>query len=169
MIYLDTFENRKKELLNEKLDKIVDHVVYTGETAEVGGNVAFESIEQIGHMVAGASVFKAGSGVFDSYVVLSGITEVVDKGSWQIVGGAASEPDEGKCIFDAFSPDGDVWIMKVNGVMYQTIGAGATIKVKGNIVYTPKTGDGSTFVDGEPEFKPFFTEEQYQALLDLIG
>ena len=137
-----------------------------GTIVEVGGNVAAESIEQFGHTVPAPAAFTSGAGSYPAYNVLSGITEVVDIGGWTTAAESLpADVDEGVCKYD---PTYGMYLMKVKGVKYIADNSGKTIKLNGNIIYTPDSNDTCTFTPAGLVFKPFFTEAQYQALLALI-
>ena len=157
--------------------KVLDNFAVNadGTIVEVGGNVAFESIEKIGHMVDSAPVIKevvVGSpGITvtppsaGTYTLFKGVKETTGF----LEGGPTLSISEGDMVY---SSEGLYFFAKINGKIYNNAGSNFTLKGD-NIT----KGDSYSLISGDMQlvtapggkvFKPFFTEAQYQALLALI-
>lgn len=148
-----------------------------GTIVEFDGNVAVESIENIGHLVDGEPIIKevvtGSQGITvtppssGDYILFKGVKEITGFGKG---GPDFAGMDDGDVIFATSSM---FCFAKINGKMYNS--PGTNITLKGDSI---KKGDGYqyitggvelTTVPGEKVLAPFFTEAQYQALLALIA
>lgn len=157
----------------DKNDKVQDRFVFNGTILEVGGNIAVESIEQIGYIGTTEAVVKfsidnawSHPPVQTNMLLAKNVTSVnpsIETPS--VITVSNPKPEYGDNVMFAYS-NNIYWNIK--GVCYRS---GAD--------YIVASVDGTPVVDIEniynketgmvTEFKPFFTEEQYQELLDLIA
>ena len=148
-----------------------------GTAIEVDGNVAFESIENIGHLVDGEPIIKEVV-VGDPGITLNLPTQIANyprlfKGVKELTGfeqGGPSVGMEGDVVYDIQL---STLFAKINGQMYNNTGL-KNFTLKGDNI---TKGDGYQYISGnmqlttlpsEKVFEPFFTEAQYQALLASI-
>ena len=146
-----------------------------GTVVEVGGNIAFESIEQLGFMdtserVVGGYFWLADKPGAGSNIILArNITKV------EVLSGRVDEVtgvtcDEGVLMYSSKEVS---FVYKLNGVIYRfNRQDNPKMNVYGDIAVKTSAGIINGYQDiksSDPEFKPFFTEEQYQELLDLIA
>lgn len=151
---------------NDVLD--TDRIAINGNILELGGNVSFESVEQIGINVEKYNYIDVTDDrQYSSMVTLAtNVTEIHElSGNWM---NSSDTP------YDA--PEGTIQFVVRDGLFYKVNGVGRYIGVtdggtsgsldfKGDVTEDGKKYTGYTEKGG---FTPLFTEEQYQALLNLI-
>lgn len=149
-------ENEKKVLKNFAVND-------NGTIVEIGGNVAFESIEQVGYMATSKKANVKNDSAFPTSFVLAENIEDVEGFSYDSAfppTGAA----EGKL---KISPDvTSYFIVMIKGVVYHAERTNTNLYIIGeNLI------DNTAImpIEETTNYKPFFTEEQYQEILDLIG
>lgn len=152
---------------NDVLD--TDKITTDGNILELGGNVGVESIEQIGVNVPKYNYMDV---VTDTqfkvptqplFILAKNVTEVTEvSGVWSDTSPSPYNPPEGSIVY--FNDSGLFY--KINGqkrfIAFDSNGA---LEFKGELTDDGKKYIGYTEKGG---FKPFFTEQQYQALLNLI-
>ena len=158
------------------LEKLNNNIVINedGTLVEVGGNIAVESIEQVGYMVDEERIiqFECDNAneqppIFPDTLIARNVSKVVNMSSYgETITFANPQTQYGDNV--VFSYNGAVyWV--INGTCYCNSSDGSHIKVDGELVDTGHTENYSNIVEGTVTvFKPFFTEEQYEAILDLI-
>ena len=153
---------------NDVLD--TDRIAINGNILELGGNVGVESIEQIGvnvpkynHMnIVTDSQFTRPT--YNQVVILvENATEITEVGgTWSNTGALQYQPSEGEITYFI----GSGLYYKLNGQLrYIAFDKGGALNIKGDLTDNGKKYIGYSEKGG---FTPFFTEVQYQALLNLI-
>ena len=151
---------------NDVLD--TDRIAINGNILELGGNVSFESVEQIGfNLEKYGHIDITDDRQFSGQVTLAtNVTEIKElTGNW----GTSSDTP-----YDA--PEGTIQFVNRDGLFYKVNGVGRYIGVidgqtsgsldfKGDVTANGKKYTGYSEKGG---FTPLFTKEQYQALLNLI-
>lgn len=164
-----------RKMISNTKAKALDNIAVNsdGTILELGGNVAVESIEQIGKAtrveVPGYIEIKNNNSAYEAEkVVATGVTSVIELGSgWSTSSFLPTATTEGAVAFKDVA-GAHYLVLRIGETFYYTNVNSATMKVNSN----------ATIVDGsmaknipsheELEFTPFFTEEQYEALLRLI-
>lgn len=152
---------------NDVLD--TDRIAIDGNVLELGGNVGFESIEQIGVNVPKYNRIDAISDTqFENtpnqplFFLAKNVSEITEvSGTWSDTT-KPYNPPEGAIVY--FKNDGIYY--KINGQKrYIAFGNNGALEFKGGLTEDGKKYTGYSSRGG---FTPFFTNEQYQALLNLI-
>lgn len=166
-----------RKMISSKKAKVLDNFAVNdnGTIVEIGGNIAFESIEQIGHVVDEERIiqFECDNAnehppIMPDTLIARNVSKVVNMSSFgETYTLTNPQPQYGNNV--VFAYNGVVyWV--VNGICYSNTSDASHIKVDGELVDTGHTENYSNIVEGTAKvFKPFFTEEQYQEILDLIG
>ena len=173
------------------LEKLNENIVINddGTQVEIGGNIAVESIEQLGYLgtIPGTnSVVKATLEYQQvKYVTISrnvNVSECVFTGNaWtEAPYDGRININDNECLIAEDQAAGK-WCIAVQPpydgenhptkVFYLNQGNVGSVTLDANAEIGSKATDFSGFVPGVPEhigFLPFFTEEQYEALLALI-
>lgn len=146
-----------------------------GTIIEIGGNVALESIEQLGTAtkveIPGYIEIKNDPSKYGAEkVVVTGVTSIKELGSgWSQSSFLPTATTEGEVAFKDVV-GAHYLVLRIGDTFYYSNVNGATIKVDGGTI----TEFGSSMAKNIPtheelQFTPFFTEEQYQAILELIA
>lgn len=152
---------------NDVLD--TDKITIDGNILELGGNVGVKSIEQIGvnvpkynHMDVVTDTQFTAVPTQPLFILVKNATEITEVGGTWSNPTKPYNPPEGSIVY--FKDDGMYY--KLNGQKrYIAFDNGGALEFKGDVTEDGKKYIGYTEKGG---FTPFFTEEQYQALLNLI-
>lgn len=176
------------------LGKFADKVLVNGEVIELGGNYAFESIEQLGtvgtvKVPVNSKLYKGHKyhvvitkvpEVYGSFIVRGKISNIVtdvtpytyemyDEAFGDNFNQGVSGPFPSIFVGKKLLPPSEyVPVTVLQGDAYNSFVGEFDIEVAEDIIPSIPTWDNDTITIYEDAFVPFFTEEQYQALLELI-
>lgn len=163
------------------LEKLNNNIVISddGTLVEVGGNIAVESIEQIGYIgqePASCIVNPSNITTAGEATRLEGVqgTDLRGKTATIDASGTTHVPNDGDLYAAPVGGPPSIWY-NIGGIVYKVAYSfedpDHSIKVSGEnlTVKTDPKHAVSDWTEGGDVFKPFFTEDQYQELLDLIA
>ena len=161
-----------RRMVTTEQAKVLDNfAVNKEETAtEISGNVALESIEKLGIITPKYNYMdivtdsKFTRPTYNQVIVLvENATEITEVGgTWSNTGALQYQPDEGEITYFI----GSGLYYKLNGQLrYIAFDKSGALTFKGDLTDAGKKYIGYALKGG---FTPFFTEEQYQAILNLI-
>lgn len=164
-----------RKMISSKQAKVLNNLVVNndGTIVEVGGNLAVESIEQLGTAsvvtIPGYVEIKNNPAEYVAEkVVATGVTSVIELGTgWSTSSFLPTATTEGDVAFKDVA-GAHYLVLRIGDDFYYTNVDGATMKVNGTATVVEGSMAKSIPSHDELEFTPFFTEEQYEALLDLI-
>lgn len=165
-----------RKMISEEERKVLKNFAVNdnGTIVEIGGNVAFESIEQIGHMVE-SDIPTSGHLDFASQTppITQDGTVATNVESVVITTGTAQEcpVDLPFLVKNGVVVNGDSIYWYVGDKAYcVSSDYGCELDIVGELVVNSATSSHwSNLAYDSLVFKPFFTEEQYQEILDLIA
>lgn len=166
-----------RKMISTKKAKVLDNLAVNdnGTIIEVGGNIALESIEQLGTMqdVNITSFLKPASSESTFGSLATGCSDFEPVGSWN---NGNIPPIDSYC-----NNAGDVGFINLGGSIYYIYNDGTkhyknnysdaqevVLKARGGTIH-PAAPTRFYRQEAVKSFKPFFTQEQYEAILDLIS